>query len=54
LSGTVKPPLKVYDGSVNYQFKSGNVDILTIPNDELRRNIRWKEISYVMQGYERS
>jgi peptide/nickel transport system ATP-binding protein len=50
LSGTVKPPLKVYDGSVNYQFKSGNVDILTIPNDELRRNIRWKEISYVMQG----
>jgi len=50
LSGTVNPPLKVYDGSVNYQFKSGNVDILTIPNDELRRNIRWKEISYVMQG----
>jgi len=50
LSGTVKPPLKVYEGSVNYQFKSGNVDILTVPNDELRRNIRWKEISYVMQG----
>ena len=50
LSGTIKAPLKVYEGSVNYQFKSGNVDILTVPNDELQRNIRWKEISYVMQG----
>ena len=50
LSGTIKPPLKVYEGSLNYQFRSGNVDILTVPNDELRRNVRWKEISYVMQG----
>jgi peptide/nickel transport system ATP-binding protein len=50
LSGTIKPPLKVYGGSVNYQFKSGNVNILTVPDDELRRNVRWKEISYVMQG----
>jgi peptide/nickel transport system ATP-binding protein len=50
LSGTVKPPLKVYEGAVNYQFKSGGVDILKVPNDELRRNVRWKEISYVMQG----
>jgi peptide/nickel transport system ATP-binding protein len=50
LSGTVKPPLKVYEGSVNYQFKSGNMNILTVPDNELRRNIRWKEISYVMQG----
>ena len=50
LSGTVKPPLKVNEGSVNYQFKSGNVDILTIPKEEMQRNVRWKEISYVMQG----
>jgi peptide/nickel transport system ATP-binding protein len=50
LSGTVKPPLKVYEGSVKYQFKSGDVNILTVPNDELQRNVRWKEISYVMQG----
>jgi peptide/nickel transport system ATP-binding protein len=40
----------VYEGSVNYRFKSGDVDILNVPNDELRRNVRWKEISYVMQG----
>jgi len=50
LSGTIKPPLKVYEGSVNYQFKSGYKNILTIPNDELQKTIRWKEISYVMQG----
>ena len=50
LSGTVKPPLRVYEGSVNYRFKSGDVDILTVPDAELQRNIRWKEISYVMQG----
>ncbi len=50
LSGTIKNPLKVYEGSVNYQFKRGEKDILTVPNDELQRDIRWKEIAYVMQG----
>jgi len=50
ISGTVKPPLKVYEGLVNHRFKSGYADILKISNDELRQNIRWKEISYVMQG----
>ena len=50
LSGTVKPPLKVYEGSVNYCFKSGDADILNISGDELQRKVRWKEISYVMQG----
>ena len=50
ISGTIKPPLKVYEGAVNYRFRSGEVDILNISNDELRRNVRWKEISYVMQG----
>ena len=50
LSGTIKPPLKVYEGSVNYQFKIGNMNIVDAPYDELQRNVRWKEISYVMQG----
>ena len=50
ISGSIKPPLKVYEGSVNYQFRSGDVDIINTPNDELKRNVRWKEISYVMQG----
>ncbi|MDR3170779.1 MAG: ABC transporter ATP-binding protein [Treponema sp.] len=50
LSGTIKPPLKIYEGSVNYQFKHGNVDMAKVSNEELQKNVRWKEISYVMQG----
>jgi peptide/nickel transport system ATP-binding protein len=50
LSGTIKPPLKIYEGSVNYQFKHGSVDMATVSNEELQKNVRWKEISYVMQG----
>lgn len=50
ISGNIKPPLKAHSGSVNYQFGAYDVDILTVSQDEMRRNIRWKEISYVMQG----
>jgi len=50
ISGNIKPPLKVNSGSVNYHFWSRDVDILHTPQEELRQNVRWKEISYVMQG----
>jgi peptide/nickel transport system ATP-binding protein len=50
ISGNIKPPLKAYSGSVNYQLGSYEADMLTVSQDEMRRNIRWKEISYVMQG----
>lgn len=50
ISGTIKPPLKVEAGQVRYTFGMNKVDMLTIRPDELRANIRWKEISYVMQG----
>jgi peptide/nickel transport system ATP-binding protein len=50
ISGTIKPPLKVVGGSVNYQWGGADIDMLTIDRDDLRRNVRWKEISYVMQG----
>ncbi|HBZ57188.1 MAG TPA: ABC transporter ATP-binding protein [Syntrophobacteraceae bacterium] len=50
ISGNIKPPLKVNSGSINYQFGSYAVDMLHSSKDELRRNVRWKEISYVMQG----
>jgi peptide/nickel transport system ATP-binding protein len=50
ISGNIKPPLKAYSGSVNYQFSSYETDMLTVSQDEMRRNVRWKEISYVMQG----
>lgn len=50
ISGNIKPPLKAHTGSVNYQFGSYETNMLTVSQDEMRRNIRWKEISYVMQG----
>ena len=50
ISGNIKPPLKAHSGSVNYQFGPYDVDMLTITQDEMRRNVRWKEISYIMQG----
>jgi peptide/nickel transport system ATP-binding protein len=50
ISGNVKPPLKVNSGSINYHFGAYDVDMLHISPEDLRRNVRWKEISYVMQG----
>ena len=50
ISGNIRPPLKAYSGSVDYQFDSYHVDMLKISQDEMRLNVRWKEISYVMQG----
>ena len=50
ISGNIKHPLKAMSGSVNYNFVDYKVDMLKVSQDELRRNIRWKEISYVMQG----
>ncbi len=50
ISGTIKPPLRVEAGRVRYQFGQYGVDMVRVDADELRRSIRWKEISYVMQG----
>ncbi|WP_119071201.1 ABC transporter ATP-binding protein [Aggregatilinea lenta] len=50
ISGNIKPPLKALDGSVNYNFGEYEVDMLKISQNELRESVRWKEISYVMQG----
>ena len=50
ISGNIKAPLKVNSGSIDYQFGSYNVDMLTVSKEEMRRNVRWKQISYVMQG----
>ena len=50
ISGSIKPPLKALEGSVNYNFGDYQVDMLNTSQDELRRNVRWKKISYVMQG----
>jgi peptide/nickel transport system ATP-binding protein len=50
ISGNIKPPLKAIGGSVNFDFDDYKVDMLKVSQDELRQKIRWKQISYVMQG----
>jgi peptide/nickel transport system ATP-binding protein len=50
LSGTIRPPLRVEGGRVQYQFGEHSVDMLHIDEDELQHSVRWKEISYVMQA----
>ncbi|MDR1902422.1 MAG: ABC transporter ATP-binding protein [Treponema sp.] len=50
LSGNIKPPLKVHGGSVKYRFKTAEVNMANVSDEELKGNVRWKEISYVMQG----
>ncbi len=50
ISGTVKPPLRVESGSIRYNFGGYEVDMLKIDPEDMRQNVRWKEISYVMQG----
>jgi peptide/nickel transport system ATP-binding protein len=50
ISGNIKPPLKAQSGSVKYELGTSGVEMLQISQEEMRHNIRWKEISYVMQG----
>ncbi|MEZ4735000.1 MAG: ABC transporter ATP-binding protein [Caldilineaceae bacterium] len=50
ISGTIKPPLKVEAGQVRYTFATQTVDMVQANQNDLRTNVRWKEISYVMQG----
>ncbi len=50
ISGTVKPPLRVESGQILFNFGGAEVDMLKIDPDDVRKNVRWKEISYVMQG----
>lgn len=47
LDAIVKPG--VVDGEITYHRDSGPVDILSLPDDELRA-LRWEEISFVFQG----
>src|SRR5690349_3238447 len=49
LLGMVAPPLTVVEGSVQYDFGKGKVDILSMRESELRK-LRWTEVSYVPQG----
>src|SRR4030095_5091762 len=49
IANAIQPPLEVLAGSVVFNFRDKRVDIHGVGRDELR-GIRWKHLSYIMQG----
>jgi peptide/nickel transport system ATP-binding protein len=49
LLGAHRPPLTVVDGSVTYRLGGREIDVLSM-DDRTRREIRWKDVSYIPQG----
>ena len=49
LLGEIEPPLTVRGGTVRYAFDHGDVDVLSMSEQELEQ-IRWREVSYIPQG----
>ncbi len=50
ISGNVRNPLRIQSGSVQFRADDLDRDMLTMTPDEMRTIMRWKRISYVMQG----
>jgi len=49
IAGAVKPPLRVLSGTVEFNFDNTAIDMQSASAAEISR-IRWKHLSYVMQG----
>src|SRR4051794_3416146 len=49
LLGAHQPPLTVVEGSVKYRLDGVEIDALAI-NEQKRRDVRWKQVSYIPQG----
>lgn len=47
--GAVEPPLRIVDGKILYQLPDRTLDLAHTQEDVLRE-IRWKQISYILQG----
>jgi len=50
ISGNIKNPLKIESGKVLFSSKSLKADMLAMKPEDMRNKLRWKELSYVMQG----
>jgi peptide/nickel transport system ATP-binding protein len=49
LAAAIRPPLRVVEGSVRYDFKNGPIDVTTASPAEIE-GVRWRHLSYIMQG----
>ncbi len=50
LTGLIKPPLTVMGGEIDYEFGENTFDILSIQEEQQRRQIRGSRVSYIPQG----
>lgn len=49
LAAAIRPPLRVIDGSVEYNFTDGAINPYTATKSQVDA-IRWRNLSYIMQG----
>ncbi len=49
LAAAVRPPLRVVEGTVRFDFKTGPIDVAHASPQEIEA-VRWKSLSYIMQG----
>ncbi|MBX4997054.1 ABC transporter ATP-binding protein [Rhizobium lentis] len=49
IAGAIRPPLRVVSGSVKFHFGGGTQDLYAMTPEE-RVALRWKHLSYIMQG----
>jgi peptide/nickel transport system ATP-binding protein len=49
IAGVLKPPLEMVGGSVRFDFLPGHDAVHRAPPEEIAR-IRWRHLSYIMQG----
>src|SRR5450759_1465622 len=50
ISGNVRNPLRIQSSTVRFRADDIDSDMLQVSYDEMRTVMRWKRISYVMQG----
>ena len=49
LAAAIRPPMRIVAGSVVYRFGGRTLDVTTASPEEIE-SIRWKHLSYIMQG----
>ncbi|WP_309085603.1 ABC transporter ATP-binding protein [Chelativorans sp.] len=49
LAAAIRPPLRVLEGSVTYRFNGNPLDITRAAEEEIEA-VRWRHLSYIMQG----
>jgi peptide/nickel transport system ATP-binding protein len=49
IAGAIRPPLEIVDGSIRFAFMDGISGLHNAP-DEVAARVRWRHLSYIMQG----